>query len=50
MRGVGGINTFQTTAPVSASPLQFCTSIVALQVTDTAGNESNIVSATFQVQ
>jgi hypothetical protein len=44
------INSQQTTAPVSASPLQFGTYQAAVQAYDRAGNSSNIITATFQVQ
>jgi len=44
------INSIQTTTPVSASPLLFGTYDAAVQAFDTAGNRSNVITATFQVQ
>ncbi|MGH7789204.1 MAG: hypothetical protein ACRERC_20205 [Candidatus Binatia bacterium] len=44
------INAFQTTSPVSASPLAFGGYDAAVQAFDTAGNRSNIITAAFQVQ
>jgi hypothetical protein len=44
------INAIETTTPVSASPLLFGTYNAAVQAFDTAGNRSNIITATFQVQ
>ncbi len=44
------INSIQTTTPVAASPLLFGTYNAAVQVFDTQGNRSNIITATFQVQ
>jgi hypothetical protein len=44
------INAIETTTPVSASPLQFGTYNAAAQAFDAAGNASNVITATFQVQ
>lgn len=43
-------NAILTTAPVSASPLQFGTYQAALQAFDAAGHLSNVITATFVVQ
>ncbi|MEO8605864.1 MAG: hypothetical protein ABI629_25060, partial [bacterium] len=44
------INGFTTTTPVSASPLAFGGYNVAARAFDAAGNASNIITTTFQVQ
>lgn len=44
------VNAIQTTTPVSASPLLFGTYDAAVQVFDSSGNSSNVITATFQVQ
>ena len=44
------INSIQTTTPASASPLPFGSCTAAMRASDAAGNLSNIINATFQVQ
>lgn len=44
------INSIQTTTPASASPLPFGTCTAAMRASDAAGNLSNIITSTFQVQ
>jgi len=44
------VNGFETTTPISASPLQFGSYGAAVQAFDAAGNASNVATAAFQVQ
>ncbi|MGH3428785.1 MAG: hypothetical protein ACRD3Q_11100 [Terriglobales bacterium] len=44
------INAIETSTPVAASVLQFGTYQAAVQAFDAAGRQSNVITATFQVQ